>query len=69
MPNDLALAGVLIPGLLLLLGASAALWVVLDRLLARLDVYRHAWHAPLLRLSLFVILFACLAFLLDLVAP
>jgi hypothetical protein len=57
MPVEIELLGFFAPVLLLVLAASAALFVVIDLLLARLDVYRFAWHPGLFRVALFIALF------------
>lgn len=60
MPRELAIFGVLIPTLLPLFIASMALQGLADRALGRLGVYRLVWHPALLRLCLFVCIFAAL---------
>ena len=58
MPREFAIAGMLIPGLLPLFVLSLIGLGLLDHLFARLGVYRHAWHPALLRVALFVAVFA-----------
>jgi hypothetical protein len=57
MPVEVALFGFFAPTLLLVLMASAAVFVVLDLLLARAGAYRYAWHPGLFRVALFAVLF------------
>lgn len=64
MPRELAVFGILIPTLLPVFLASLLLQTVLDRLLGRAGLYRHAWHPSLLRLCLFVTVFGALTALL-----
>ncbi len=61
MHREFDFTGVLVPGALALLVASAAFWAILDQVLVRYAVYRRVWHPPLFRLSLFLILFCVLA--------
>ncbi|EIK97041.1 hypothetical protein PMM47T1_07866 [Pseudomonas sp. M47T1] len=61
MPRELMFLELYLPTLMLLLGVSALLMWLLDRVLIALDVYRFFWHAPLARLSLFMCLFSALA--------
>src|SRR4051812_15098217 len=61
MLREIAVAGVLVPSLLLLFLASLILFVPLDLVLARLGTWRLAWHPPLARLALFIALWAALA--------
>lgn len=57
MPRELDLAGLMFPTLLvLLLIAGICSWLI-DGWLARLNLYRWLWFAPLLRLSIFALLF------------
>ncbi|MGY4495047.1 DUF1656 domain-containing protein [Pseudomonas sp. TE3610] len=61
MPRELYLLELYLPTLMLVLGASTLLMWLLDRVLIALNVYRFFWHAPLVRLSLFICLFSALA--------
>ncbi|WP_416424750.1 DUF1656 domain-containing protein [Pseudomonas sp. App30] len=61
MPRELFFLELYLPTLLLVLGASALLAWLLDRALIALNLYRFFWHAPLVRLSLFICLFSALA--------
>ncbi len=63
MLRELALFGALAPSTLLYFLAAILLFVILDRLLARLGVYRFVWHPPLARFGLFLCLFSALVFL------
>jgi protein AaeX len=62
MLRELALFGALAPSLLLYFLAAVVLFVVVDRAVARLGVYRFLWHPPLARLGLFLCLFSVLVF-------
>jgi hypothetical protein len=57
MPVDFDLFGFFAPVLLIVLLASVVIFVALDLLLARIGVYRLAWHPGLFRVALFAILF------------
>ncbi len=63
MLRELALFGALAPSTLLYFLAAIPLFVILDRLLARLGVYRFVWHPPLARFGLFLCLFSALVLL------
>ncbi|HEX9589088.1 MAG TPA: DUF1656 domain-containing protein [Bradyrhizobium sp.] len=60
MLRELALFGALAPSLLLYFFAAILLFVVADRLIARLGVYRLLWHPPLARFGLFLCVFSVL---------
>lgn len=60
MLRELPLFGALAPSLLLVFLAAIPLFVIVDRLLARLGAYRLVWHPPLVRVSLFVCVFCML---------
>ena len=62
MLRELALFGALAPSLLPYFIAAIVLFVVVDRVVARLGVYRFLWHPPLARLGLFLCLFSALVF-------
>lgn len=64
LPAEISIAGVYVPGLLVLavLLLSAA-WAV-DALAGRAGLYRYAWHPPLFRLALYVAVFAACGLLL-----
>lgn len=57
MPHEIAIYGVLVPGLLPVFIGCLLLMVLLDMLVGRLGLYRHVWHPSLFRLALFVCLF------------
>ena len=63
MLRELALFGALAPSSLLYFLVAISLFVILDRLLARLGVYRFVWHPPLARFGLFLCLFSALVLL------
>jgi protein AaeX len=58
MPREIALLDALVPTLFLAFVASVLVQVVLDRLFGVWGLYRHVWHPPLFRLSIFVCIFA-----------
>jgi len=60
MLRELALFGALAPSLLLYFLAAMLLFVIVDRLVARLGVYRFLWHPPLARFGLFLCVFSVL---------
>ncbi len=60
MLRELALFGALAPSLLLYFLAAILLFVILDRLIARLGAYRLVWHPPLARFGLFLCVFSFL---------
>jgi len=60
MPREFALLDALVPTLFLTFLASVVLQALLDRIMGRYGVYRHVWHPPLFRLSVFFCIFgAC----------
>lgn len=60
MPREFALLDALVPTLFLAFLLSVLLQAVLDRIMGRCGVYRHVWHPPLFRLSVFFCIFgAC----------
>ncbi len=63
MLRELTLFGALAPSTLLYFLAAIPLFVLIDRLLARLGVYRFVWHPPLARFGLFLCLFSALVLL------
>ena len=60
MLRELDLFGALAPSLLLYFLAAIPLFAIVDRLAARLGVYRLVWHPPLVQLGLFVCIFSLL---------
>jgi protein AaeX len=62
MLREVPLFGALAPSLLLYFLAALLLFVVVDRLVTRLGVYRFVWHPPLTRFGLFLCLFSALVF-------
>lgn len=61
LPREIAFHSVLLPSVAALFLLAMLLGWGLDRLLAGLGLYRHAWHPSLLRIALFAGLFAGLA--------
>jgi hypothetical protein len=60
MPREIALFDALLPSLFLAFLVSIILQTVLDRIMGRLGVYRHVWHPPLFRVSVFFCIFGVL---------
>lgn len=58
MRNEIALMGLLVPGLLLCAVIASLLWFLLDALMLRLAGWRLFWHPPLARLALYLVLLA-----------
>jgi protein AaeX len=63
MPVEIELFGFFAPVLLLVLIACVVAFIALDLVLARVGVYRLAWHPGLFRVALFVALFCGVALL------
>ena len=64
MPREIEIAGILEPGLLLvLIGCLSLLWGM-DLLIGRLGLYRYVWHPSLFRLAVFASLFGALGLIL-----
>ena len=57
---EFPLFGALAPSLLLYFLAAVVVFVLADRLLAPLGVYRLLWHPPLARFGLFLCVFSAL---------
>ena len=60
MLRELPIFGALAPSYLFYFLTSILLFVILDRLAARLGLFRLFWHPPLARLGLFLCLFSAL---------
>jgi hypothetical protein len=58
MLREIALFGAGVPSVLLYFLAAVALFLGVDQLAKSLGFYRLVWHPPLVRLALFVCLFA-----------
>ncbi|SCU74931.1 conserved hypothetical protein [Cupriavidus necator] len=58
MPREIALASILMPSLLPVFVGCLLLYLLVDRLLVRLGVYRRVWHPALFRASLFISIFS-----------
>jgi protein AaeX len=58
MPREMALLDALVPTLFLAFLAAVIVQTLLDRLFGVCGLYRHVWHPPLFRLSIFVCIFA-----------
>ncbi|MDD2336141.1 MAG: DUF1656 domain-containing protein [Geobacteraceae bacterium] len=63
MPREFALLDALVPTLLLAFLFSIALQALLDKFFSKLGLYRHVWHPPLFRISIFVCIFGILGLL------
>jgi hypothetical protein len=61
MVRELALGGLLVPMILVSFALSIALFVPLDILLGRYDVYRFTWHPALVRAAAFLVLWAVIS--------
>jgi hypothetical protein len=57
---EVPLFGALAPSLLLYFLAAVLLFVVVDRLVAALGLYRFVWHPSLARFGLFLCVFSAL---------
>lgn len=57
MPRDFLLLDAIVPSLFLAFLASIVLQTILDRIMGRCGVYRHVWHPPLFRVSIFFCIF------------
>jgi hypothetical protein len=62
MIGEVSLYGLYVPPLLLLALLSLGVVRVLDRVLARLGIYRLVWHPALFNLALFVIVLGSLSY-------
>ncbi len=58
MLREIALFGAGVPSVLLYFLAAVALFLAVDQMAKPLGFYRLVWHPPLVRLALFVCLFA-----------
>ncbi|KAA0889099.1 DUF1656 domain-containing protein [Oryzomonas japonica] len=63
MPREFALLDALVPTLFLAFLVSVVSHTLLDRIMGRCGVYRHVWHPPLFRLSVFVCIFGAFGLL------
>jgi hypothetical protein len=63
MLREIEVFGALVPSLLLYFLVAIPLFLAINRLAAPLGFYRLVWHPPLVRLALFVCLFAGLVLL------
>jgi protein AaeX len=57
--------GAFVPGILAWGVVSLAVFVAANALFTRLDFYRFVWHPPLVRFSLFVIVFCGIGLMLT----
>lgn len=64
LPAEISIAGVYVPGLLLLAALLLCVAWALDALAGRAGLYRYAWHPPLFRLAVYVGVFAACGLLL-----
>ncbi|MBE1160830.1 DUF1656 domain-containing protein [Dyella acidiphila] len=63
MSREIALGGVLVPGLLLWFVLSLVLLLMFDWTVGRFGLYRYIWHPALFRLAFFVCIFSGIALL------
>lgn len=64
MPREMAIDGVLIPGLLVWFLISLLLLFLIDMVIGRFGLYRYVWHPALFRLGLIACIFGSIALLL-----
>ncbi|PPT79143.1 DUF1656 domain-containing protein [Xanthomonas theicola] len=64
LPAEISIAGVYVPGLLVLAVLLLCVASAADALAGRAGLYRYAWHPPLFRLALYVGTFAACGLLL-----
>ncbi|UYK86388.1 DUF1656 domain-containing protein [Xanthomonas sacchari] len=64
LPAEISIAGVYVPGLLVLGVALLLVAWALDAVAGRAGLYRYAWHPSLFRLAIYVGAFAALGLLL-----
>jgi Protein of unknown function (DUF1656). len=64
VPREIAIYGVLLPGLLPIFLGCLLLMALVDLLVGRYGLYRYVWHPPLFRLALFACLFGLAGLLL-----
>lgn len=57
MLREFAMFDALVPTLFVAFLVCIVLQTLLDRIMGRFGVYRHVWHPPLFRLSIFFCLF------------
>jgi len=58
MLREITLFGALVPSIVVYLFGSILLYLLVDRLVSMLGLYRFVWHPPLVRLALFACLFS-----------
>ncbi|HEY0334826.1 MAG TPA: DUF1656 domain-containing protein [Stenotrophomonas sp.] len=64
MPREIAFAGTLLPGLMVLFLAMVGVFWAADAVAGRYHLYRYVWHPALFRIAIFVLLFGSAALLL-----
>lgn len=64
MPREIAIGGMLMPGLLLVFLVCVALLWLAERFAGRQGWYRYMWHPSLVRIALFIIVFGALGLIL-----
>jgi len=60
MLREIALFGALVPSIVVYFFGSVLLYLLVDRLVSMLGLYRVVWHPPLVRIALFACLFSSL---------
>lgn len=63
MPREIALGGVLVPGMLVWFLLATLLLLLFDWVVGRYGLYRYVWHPALFRTAIFVCLFGGIALL------
>jgi protein AaeX len=58
MLREIALFGALVPSIVVYFFGSVLLYLLVDRLVSMLGLYRVVWHPPLVRIALFACLFS-----------
>jgi len=58
MLREITLFGALVPSIVVYFFGSILLYLLVDRLVSMLGLYRFVWHPPLVRLALFACLFS-----------
>jgi protein AaeX len=57
VPREFSLLDALMPTMFLAFLASVLVQTILDRIMGRCGLYRHVWHPPLFRVSVFACIF------------
>ena len=65
MLSEVDLLGAFVPGVVVWCAASLVMFIFADALLTKVGFFRFVWHPPLVRFSLFVILFCGLGLVMS----